>query len=251
MSGCGEVGPASPPPRENSHWECFVQVLVLHPASNAGRGSLWGGNHRDSDWEPELPVPSDDLLPLLSKEMERLRVEVAALSQVRLPGSGTISIGGYTYYWSSRSDGHHLQGVAITISSRLQPSVVGVTPFDQRIMICVTLASESDSCPRGDIRIVLGDFNAVSGCDRAGYEMSVRSHNSGTYASSKNNFPFRNFARSQKLRISGSWYQRSGKKYCWTWYSDAAKEFDHILISTRWRILQNYRVFRGCRVLCY
>lgn len=28
-------------------------------------------------------------------------------------------------------------------------------------------------CPRGDIRIVLGDFSAVSGCDRTGYEMSV------------------------------------------------------------------------------
>ncbi|KAG0715745.1 hypothetical protein GWK47_000119 [Chionoecetes opilio] len=34
----------------------------------------------------------------------------------------------------------------------------------------------------------------------------------------------------------------------WTWYSNAggkAKEIDHILISTRWRILQNCRVYRS------
>ena len=51
----------------------------------------------------------DDRLPLLSRELGKLRVEVAALSEVRRPGSGTISVGGYTYYWSGRSDGHHLQ----------------------------------------------------------------------------------------------------------------------------------------------
>ncbi|KAG0712637.1 Adapter molecule Crk [Chionoecetes opilio] len=34
----------------------------------------------------------------------------------------------------------------------------------------------------------------------------------------------------------------------WTWYSNAggvAKEIDHILVSTRWRILQNCRVYRS------
>ena len=77
----------------------------------------------------------DGRLPLLSRELKRLRVEVVALSEVRRPGSGTISVGGYTYYWSGRSDGHHLQGVAIAISSRLQPSVVEVTPVDERIMV--------------------------------------------------------------------------------------------------------------------
>ena len=34
----------------------------------------------------------------------------------------------------------------------------------------------------------------------------------------------------------------------WTWYSNAggaAKEIDHILVSTRWKILQNCRVYRS------
>ena len=51
---------------------------------------------------------------------------------------------------------------------------------------------------------------------------------------------FLNFARSRRLRIAGSWYYRLAL-HCWTWYSNA----DHILVSTRWRTLQNCRVFRS------
>ena len=60
---------------------------------------------------------------------------VAALSEARRHFSSMISVDGYTYYWSGRSDGHHLQGVAMAISSRLQPSVVEVTSVDERIMV--------------------------------------------------------------------------------------------------------------------
>ena len=219
----------------------------------------------------------DERLPLLSRELRQLGVEVVALSEVRRPGSGMISEGGYTYHWSGRSDGKHLQGVAIAISSRLQPSVVEVAPVDERIMVMrlkhsfgfvsliavyaptdvskpeakemfyAKLASVVDSCPQRDIRLVLGDFNAVSGCDRAGYEMSVGPHGSGVDAGSENSHLFRDFARSQRLRIAGSWHQRPDL-HRWTWYSDAGnavKEIDHILVSTRWRILQNCRVFRS------
>ncbi len=62
-------------------------------------------------------------------------MDIVGLSEVRRPGSGEISSGGYTYYWSGRSDGARLGGVAIGISSRLQSSVVGVTPVDEPIML--------------------------------------------------------------------------------------------------------------------
>ncbi|XP_069996804.1 uncharacterized protein [Penaeus vannamei] len=58
------------------------------------------------------------------------------------------------------------------------------------------------------------------------------------YVISENSLLFRDFARSQKLRISDSWYQRSDP-HCWMWYNnadDAAKEIDHIL---------NCRVYRS------
>ncbi|XP_069974797.1 uncharacterized protein [Penaeus vannamei] len=129
------------------------------------------------------------------KELGKLRVEVAALSEVRRPGSSTICVGGNTYYWSGCSDGHHLQRIAMAISSRLQPSVVEIIPVDECIIVMrlklsfgfmffiavyaptdvfkldvkemfyAKLTSVTDRCPRRDIHIVLGDFNVASGCD--------------------------------------------------------------------------------------
>ena len=54
-------------------------------------------------------------------------------SETRRPGSGETSSKGFTYYWSGMSNGHHIKGVAIGTSSRLQPSVVKVTPGDECI----------------------------------------------------------------------------------------------------------------------
>ena len=65
-----------------------------------------------------------------------------------------------------------------------------------------------------DALIVLGDFNAATGTERAGYEICVGPHGSGTR---KDNSSFLlNFARSRRLRIAGSWYQRPALQRC-TW----------------------------------
>ena len=81
-----------------------------------------------------------------------------------------------------------------------------VCKLDVKDIFYAKLASVADSCPRRDIHIVLGDFNVVSGGDRAAYEMSVGPYGSGADTGSENSLLFRDFARSQKLRISGSWY---------------------------------------------
>ena len=62
----------------------------------------------------------DSHLPQLSAELRRLGVSVVALSEVRRPGSGWVSGGGYTYYWSGRPKGH-LEGVAVAVADRLVP----------------------------------------------------------------------------------------------------------------------------------
>ena len=43
-------------------------------------------------------------------------------------------VGGYTYYWSGRSDGYHAQGVAVAVSNKLTPMIIEVTPVNERIM---------------------------------------------------------------------------------------------------------------------
>ena len=135
--------------------------------------------------------------------------------------------------------------VAISVPSRLQPSVC--IPVDERIMqlrlkdslgfmsvvavyaptkVCETeeemfyskLNSVLDQCPCHDALIVLGDFNAVTGTETAGYEICVGPHGSGTR--NDNSSFLLNFARSRRLRIAGSWYQRPALHH-WTSYSNA------------------------------
>ena len=75
--------------------------------------------------------------------------------------------------------------------------------------------------------------------------MCVGPHGSGT-RNVKSSLLLK-FARFIRLKIAGSWFQRSEPRR-WSWYSNAggdAKEIDHILVSTRWRILKNCRVYRS------
>ena len=55
-----------------------------------------------------------------------------------------------------------------------------VCETEQKEMFYAKLDSVLDQCPRRDARIVLGDFNAVTGSERAGYEICVGPHGSGT-----------------------------------------------------------------------
>ena len=68
-----------------------------------------------------LSLSEDHRLPHLSDELRR-------------PGSRETSSKGFTYYWSGMSNGNHVKGVGIDVSSRLLPFVVEVTPVDERIM---------------------------------------------------------------------------------------------------------------------
>ena len=52
-----------------------------------------------------LSLREDDHLSLLSSELKRLDIGIATRSEVRRPDCGEIMVGGYTYYWSGRSDG--------------------------------------------------------------------------------------------------------------------------------------------------
>ena len=65
---------------------------------------------------------------LLSSELKRLDIGIAALSEVRTQDCGEIMVGGYTYYWSGRSDGYHAEGVAVAVSNKLTPMIIEVTP---------------------------------------------------------------------------------------------------------------------------
>ena len=146
----------------------------------------------------------DDHLSLLSSELKRLNISIAALSEVQRPDSSKIMVGVCNYYWSGRSDGYHTQGVAVTVSNKLTPMMIEVTPVNERIMrlrirhslgvislvsvytpteasdltmkdaFYATLESVVDQCPRRDTFLVWGDFNASTVTDWDGYEIGER-----------------------------------------------------------------------------
>ena len=59
----------------------------------------------------------DDHLSLLSSELKRLNIGIAALSEVRRTDSGEIIAGGCTYYWFGLSDDYHAKRVAVAVSN--------------------------------------------------------------------------------------------------------------------------------------
>ena len=68
-------------------------------------------------------------------------------------------------------------------------------------MFFAKLDSELDQCPCRDALIVLGYFNAVTGTERAGYEICVCPHGSGTR--NDNSSFLLNLAKSIRLIIAG------------------------------------------------
>ena len=81
-----------------------------------------------------LSPREDDHLSLLSSELKRLDIGIAALSEVRRPDCGETMAGGYTDYWSGRTDGYHAQGVAAAVSNKLTPMIIEATPLNE----CIT-----------------------------------------------------------------------------------------------------------------
>ena len=170
-------------------------------------------------------------MPHVSDELSRLRVNIVGLSETRRSGNCETSSEGFIYYWFSMSSGHHVKGVTIGVSSRLQPSDVEFTLVDERVMRlnlkhsvgfslllqCMLLPRSVKlkrrcsmqnstlywtSFPCRDAFIVLGDFNAVTGTERAGYEICVGPHGSGT--GNENSSFLLNLAGSGRQRIAAS-----------------------------------------------
>ena len=83
---------------------------------------------------------------------------------------------------------------------------------DEKEMFYAKLDSVLDQYLRQDTPIVLGDFNVVTGTERAGYELCVGPRGSGIR--NTNSSLLLNFARFRRWRIAGSWYQRPELHRC-------------------------------------
>ena len=151
---------------------------------------------------------------LVCKELARFNIDVAALSETRLPGEGNIreTGTGYTIFWKGKaSEEPRIHGVGFAIRSRLvQQHNIAPKAISERLMTvripitqnryitlisvyAPTLTSPDDDkaafytqlghtiqrVPAGDKLAVLGDFNARVGKDHRLWEGIIGHHGIG------------------------------------------------------------------------
>jgi len=208
----------------------------------------------------------------LVSELRKYRILMAGLTEVRLTDSGARLVDGCTLLHSggpTRSN-----GVALLLDKMLAKSLVTWNPISDRLlcarlkhkhgyMSVVVAYAPTDSSPDSskddfyhqlesltttfpphDKVIVLGDFNAVSGTDRQGYEDVVGNYGAGTV--NDNSTRFLSYCCAHRLSIMGSWFCRRDM-HRFTWYCNdgrTRKEIDHILTSDR-SLFKAVRVYRG------
>jgi len=130
---------------------------------------------------------------LLDQELQRWNIQVAGLQEVRWLDSGEVNIGGTAFIWSGRNDGKHQEGVALAIQRKLMSACVSWTPINERLLrarfrhasgflsfIVESAPTENADtsvkeqfyadlevaiaqCGKNDLKVILGDFNAVRG----------------------------------------------------------------------------------------
>ena len=97
----------------------------------------------------------------------------------------------------------HTLGV-ISLVSVYAPT--GVSEFSVKRAFYTHLQMLVNSFPKGYNLIVLGVSNAITGTDRDGYESCVGPH--GCRSRDESFSMLLDIAKSQRLRITGSWFQR-------------------------------------------
>jgi len=214
---------------------------------------------------------------LLSTELKRLDISIAGLQEVRWVGSGEATVGDFKLLWSGNST-HHTKGVALCVHHRLASAIISWRPVTPRLLcarlrhtfghisifVCyaptdvaddqakdefyATIEAELRRTSRHDIILVLGDMNATVGPSREDAEHILGPHLSTT--TNDNGGRMLDLCAAHNLKVLGTWFQHR-RIHQSTWYPNtgtAAKVIDHILISGRWNIARDCRVFRSAEL---
>lgn len=219
-------------------------------------------------------------LRLLLKELDKYNIDLAAIQEIRWKGSGLLEKRYHTIYYSCQEQcQRHSFGTGFVVRGRTRDLVIGFTPMNPRICILrlkgkfynysivschapteVTPEDEKevfydtldrvfDSCPKSDIKIIAGDFNAKIGKELAfiptigRYSLHDETNDNGRMLI--------NFAASKDMVVGSTMFP--GKRiHKGTWRSpdgNTVNQIDHVLISRRHRSnLISTRSYRGANV---
>jgi len=219
---------------------------------------------------------------MISMEMDRIKVQLLGLSEVRWLGSGEkILKDGKKIIYSGHEDqnARHTQGVALMLSKGIKSSLVSWKPHGSRfieaffktsdkniklrVVMCYAPTNDADveikdeyyakkdsiissNFSNKDILILMGDMNAKVGEDNNGYTNIMGKHGLGVM--NENGERFANLCLENSLVIGGTLFpHKPVHKYTWMSPGDRARnQIDHICISQKFRrSLQDVRVKRG------
>ena len=192
---------------------------------------------------------------LIARELARYRIDIAALSETRLAGEGSLTElkGGYTFFWKGKEENEaRIHGVGFAIKTTLMRQIPDLpTCINERLMklrfplnphrhvtiICAyapTLASSDEikeafysdldhllkTTPRSDKLFLLGDFNARVGSDFKNWNGVLGHHGIGSMNS--NGQRLLSLCAENDLTVTNTIF-RQANKYKTTWMHPRTK----------------------------
>lgn len=214
-------------------------------------------------------------LQVLIEQMDSYRVDLLAIQEMRWTGSGMMDTRGHTVCYSCHDTKHSL-GTGFILNKEVKHIIMdfqAVSPrlcylrlrgkFNNYSIINVHAPTEEKEdeekdefyeeldhlwvrCPRHDVQIIMGDFNAKVGKEEE--FCAVIGRNSLHSISNENGIRILSFAASHSMVIGSTLFQHKDiHKATWTSPDDSTyNQIDHILIDSRHvSNLLDIRTFRG------
>lgn len=220
---------------------------------------------RIAQWNVRTLAEASKLAQLVNS-MNQLHVELIGISEARWRNCGEFQTNGYTFLYSGKADKDEY-GVGILMSAHIRKALIEWNPVNERIITarvktrarnisfvqCYAptevdsadvknafyeqLSTTLDQISKGDIVILMGDFNAKIGSDNSNYESIMGKHALGN-TRSDNGERLVELCSQHNLVIGGSLFpHKDVHKFTWTSprSSSIRNQIDHICISKKWR----------------
>ena len=203
-------------------------------------------------------------LDVIQGEMKRMGIAIMGLCETRWKRQGHFSWNGFKIVMSGQEE-RRRNGVALMCDKKSADAIMGYNTVSDRILsvrfrggkvnttimqiyaptsmaaeeeqeaFYIDLQSTIDKTPKGDILMIMGDFNAKVGEDNKG-----RNEVLGRYGLGKQNEAGERlveFCASNELRIMNTWFEQP-KRRLYTWTTPDGKhrnQIDYMLVNKRWK----------------
>ena len=205
---------------------------------------------------------------ILSRVLKNLNIDIVALSETRLPGSGQLKEKDYTFFWSGRPEEEHrsagvgfaikrkladklhslpiahterLMSLSFSLSKTKQLFVISAyaptmtNPQEEKERFYEDLRKILKKVPPKDSILLLGDFNARVGSDHKAWPGVLEKHLCGSMNS--NGLLLLSLCSEFNLVVTNSIFQQSNK-YKGTWCHPRSKHWhtlDYVITRQRER----------------